>query len=195
MQPADNNAIEHAPQGVRVPLESIERVFVDSKLARDLRIARHSLLSPADLGLHHIVEVRCVIPCPECRGPVSYVQFSDRPGLHIYDAIPDAAWEHWTADLLDPHDCGVLALGGTDALRHVLAVTRCLGDDFRTGCLCQVSHAVHCAGCGTLITHVRVGTDPAKWYDCESRHDGNLLLAQLSEPHVCFARRRTEVTQ
>lgn len=142
---SDNSAIAHAPQGVLVPLESIERVFVDSKLARDLRLAQHSILSPADLGLHYIVEVQQVVPCGGgCGAPVSYVEFSDRPGLHVYDAIPDAAWEHWTADLLNRHDCGVLALGGTDALRHVLAVTEMLGDEFRTGCLCPGSP------CGSL---------------------------------------------
>jgi len=173
----------------------VERIPLTRKLARDLQLAQFAIIPLPELK--HICEVHRVHPCPECSAPVALVAIEGRPGVRVVDAVPDTAWEHWSADILAEHDCNVFPIHGTDGLRHVLAVTEYAGNLFRSGALAKVTRASNCSICGALITCVRIGQGPARWYECESRWNGGWLLAHLSEPHLCFGRGRTggEVTQ
>jgi hypothetical protein len=157
-----------SPAVQAIPAESIEHVKVTRKLARDLRIASLTLIPLDELNLHHIIEVSKVGPCPGCGAPVCVVEFSDRPGTRVVDAVPDDGWKVWTADLLRKHACEVFQMFGTTALRQVLNTTMLRGT-LVLGPILEVQHPQICNHCGGLIAAVKFDHDYPEWYDCSAQ--------------------------
>jgi len=146
-----DTAVASSPQAI-VPSESIERVKMSRELLYKLRVAQASIIPLEELDLHHIVETRRVFPCVACGMPVAAIEFSDRPGLHTVDAIPDTGWAAWTVDLLSAHACRVNFLWDCELL---------LRGFFRTNrwtswgrFLYPVQHVWHCGQCGELVAPV-----------------------------------------